>query len=111
MEVEIKYGDCLKKIINHYGVMKQLKYFQTEVFELNEAIINHETGLTCEYEIPLTEAIHNKEHIEEEMADVLMMLDQFIEYYNLDFDKISKIMQYKMERQLDRIVNEQEGNN
>lgn len=27
----------LLKIIEHYGVMPQLKYFQSEVFELNEA--------------------------------------------------------------------------
>lgn len=31
----------LLKIINTYGVMPQLKYFQSEVFELNEAIIEH----------------------------------------------------------------------
>ena len=33
----------LLKIINHYGVMLQLKYLQSEVFELNEAIIRHHT--------------------------------------------------------------------
>lgn len=32
----------LLKIINTYGVMPQLKYFQSEVFELNEAIIKYE---------------------------------------------------------------------
>ena len=32
----------LLKIIQHYGVMPQLKYFQSEVFELNESIINAE---------------------------------------------------------------------
>ena len=32
----------LKQIIEHYGVMKQLKYFQSEVFELSEAIIKYE---------------------------------------------------------------------
>ena len=31
-------NEKLLKIINHYGVMPQLKYFQSEVFELNEAI-------------------------------------------------------------------------
>ncbi len=29
----------LLKIIDTYGVMSQLKYFQSEVFELNESII------------------------------------------------------------------------
>ena len=32
----------LLKIINHYGVMPQLKYFQSEVFELNESIFEKE---------------------------------------------------------------------
>lgn len=32
-------NEKLRKIINHYGMDKQLKYFQSEVFELNEAII------------------------------------------------------------------------
>ena len=32
-------NEKLRKIINHYGIDKQLKYFQSEVFELNEAII------------------------------------------------------------------------
>ena len=31
--------DKLLKIIKNYGVIPQLKYFQTEVFELNESII------------------------------------------------------------------------
>lgn len=29
-------NEKLRKIINHYGMDKQLKYFQSEVFELNE---------------------------------------------------------------------------
>ena len=32
-------NEKLRKIISHYGINKQLKYFQSEVFELNEAII------------------------------------------------------------------------
>ena len=56
--------EYLLKIINTYGVMDQLKYFQSEVFELNEAIITHELKNTVEYEIPLTEIIGTKEHIE-----------------------------------------------
>ena len=38
----ITNGDKLLEIINHYGVLPQLKYFQSEVFELNEAILNYE---------------------------------------------------------------------
>ena len=32
----------LLRIINNYEVIPQLKYLQSEVFELNEAIIKHE---------------------------------------------------------------------
>lgn len=32
----------LLKIVNHYGLMKQLKYIHSEYFELDEAIINGE---------------------------------------------------------------------
>ena len=31
----------LLKIINNYGVIPQLKHFNSEVFELTEAIINY----------------------------------------------------------------------
>ena len=90
----------LLKIINHYGVMTQLKYFQSEVFELNEAIITQE----------LDESGYNyeKEHIAEEIADVLVMLRQFIEYYDIDEEKIYKIFICKLSRQLERIAKEGE---
>lgn len=68
----------LLKIINHYGAIPQLKYFQSEVFELNEAIINCEMGrnyssiqLGREYE----------EHMAEEIADNYVMVYQFPKYY------------------------------
>lgn len=96
----------LLKIINHYGVMPQLKYFQSEVFELNEAIITHELKKSVEYEIPLTEIIGTKEHITEEIADVMVMLEQFKAYYNLDNNNIIEIMKFKIERQLERINKE-----
>ena len=88
----------LLKIINHYGLMPQLKYFQTEVFELNEAIIN------AEY-LPFKDE-NDIEHITEEIADVLVMLSQFKEYYHIEEKDILKIMEEKIERQLKRIENE-----
>lgn len=84
----------LLKIIKHYGIMTQLKYFQSEIFELNEAIILEQYGEDT------------KEHIAEEIADVLVMLRQFIEYYDINEEKIYKIFVYKMKRQLERIVKE-----
>lgn len=91
--------DELKKyllaIITHYGVLEQLKYLQSEVFELNEAVITNQYSCTksvCD--------------IAEEIADVLVMLNQLKIYHEIPDDKIEEIMKLKIERQLVRITNE-----
>ena len=94
----------LLKIIEHYGVMPQLKYFQSEVFELNEAIINREIHWNYDTEIQDIKPL--EKHIIEEISDVLVMLMQFKEYYNIDGNDIMKIMREKIDRQLGRIENE-----
>lgn len=96
----------LLKIIKHYGVNAQQRQLAEEVFELQEAITTHELKESVSYEIPLTDLIGTKEHIAEEIADVLVLLFQFNEYYGLDIDDISKIMDNKIKRQLERIKNE-----
>ena len=94
----------LLKIINNYGVSNQLKKMSEEVFELQEAIIDAEynryVGVIRK---PGEKAI---EHIEEEYADVCVVLEQFKAYYGLDNDKIVEIMKKKINRQLERIKNE-----
>jgi NTP pyrophosphatase (non-canonical NTP hydrolase) len=99
--MEIK--EKLLKVINHYGVMHQLKYLQSEVFELNEAIIKQEYDkyLHCSVE---DESL--KEHIKEELADVYVMLDQLQYYYEIDDMDLFEVMDYKLDRQLERIKNE-----
>lgn len=105
--------DELLKIINYYGLIKQLKYFQSEVFELNEAIIRHNnrgmlediTNNICKVFISDYKDA-SKEHIIEEIADVQVMLSQFKEYYDITDEEIEKVMKYKVERQLERIENE-----
>ena len=87
----------LLKIINTYGLMNQLKYFQSEVFELNEAII---TGELLDLD---NQAIN---HIAEEIADVTVMLLQFKEYYHINGNDILKIMNSKIDRQIERIKRE-----
>lgn len=93
------------KIIDHYGVIPQLKYFQSEVFELNEAIIeyeirkNHHLG-----DIAKVNSI-SKSEIKEEIADVQMMLNQFKKYYGISDITIDIIMNEKANRQLERIKN------
>ena len=94
----------LLKIIKHYGVNTQQRQLAEEVFELQEAIIEYENS-GCYDEEYSVEFIN---HIAEEIADVLVLLFQFNEYYGLDIDDISKIMDNKIKRQLERIKNEVE---
>ena len=99
----------LLKIINNYGLLTQLKYFQTEVFELNQAIIEYEDEQSLKelLNIKMVDSdISKKKHITEEVADVLVMLLQFACYYNLDPSEINKVIDYKIERQLNRIESE-----
>ena len=98
----------LLSIIRHYGVIPQLKYFQTEVFELNEAIINYEKDYA---NLDVQDMAEDEKHIAEEIADVLVMLMQFVYHYDLKLNKIEEVFNYKIERQLKRIENEVEKNN
>ena len=98
----------LLKIILHYGVNAQQRQLAEEVFELQEAIYQY---------IAQKEACENigcsrihidkcKEHIAEEIADVMIMLGQFVYYYDINERNINKIADYKIKRQLERIKNE-----
>ena len=95
----------LLKIINNYAVIPQLKYFQSEIFELNESIIKREA--VAGYETEYLNS-HDK-HIAEEIADVIVMLKQFQYYYGIEDEQIEGVMRYKINRQLERIGNEKEN--
>lgn len=100
-------GEDLLKIINHYGVMPQLKHFQSEVWELNEAIFQYEEQKrVCEQCCSTLHCDKEKEHITEEIADVQVMLNQFRLYYGITDEEVKNIMMSKIERQLRRIENE-----
>lgn len=113
----------LRKIINHYGINKQLKYFQSEIFELNEAIIKErksngavETALDSVLGVfgkaglinYKTHYDYDKEHITEEIADVMVMLKQFQLYYNISSQDIRNVMDSKVKRKLESMEAEYE---
>lgn len=93
--------DKEKQIIEHYGVIPQLKYMQTEMFEFIEAVIEREIHWNFDTEIQDIKPLDK--HIEEEYADLTMMLEQIKVYYNLNEESIQKIKEQKIERQLERI--------
>lgn len=91
----------LLKIINHYGVKNQLRKFNEENFELQEAIIhakyNRVLGISNK---PCIEAV---KHIAEEISDCYVILEQFRHYYGISDEEIKKVMKYKINRQLERM--------
>jgi NTP pyrophosphatase (non-canonical NTP hydrolase) len=88
----------LLEIINHYGIDNQQRKLQEEVFELQQAITIYDTD---EWDIS-----EMREHIEEEVADVCVLLMQFCNYYKLNVGNIGQIIDKKIDRQLERIKNE-----
>lgn len=104
----------LQKIINHYGINTQLKYMQGEVFELNEAIIKFiesernpaDIMRHLFHNLSLNSIFDTKSNIKDEIADVMVMLKQIQYYYDITDDEITKIMKFKIQRQLDRIAKE-----
>lgn len=93
----------LLTIINHYGINKQLKYIHSEYFELDEAIIQFEHD---EYDYYSEVEESHKKHIAEEISDIMVMLKQFQYYYGISDEEIENIMNYKVDRQLKRIEDE-----
>ena len=84
----------LLKIINHYGVSKQLKKLSEEIFELQEAIL-----------LDLNDQ-QSYDNILEEYADVQVVLSQIEEYFELDQNKLVEMQSFKISRTLERIKNE-----
>lgn len=58
------------------------------------------------YTMNVEEVEFMKNHIKEEIADVLCMLRQFQYYYGFNDKKIDEIVNFKVERQLERMKNE-----
>lgn len=91
--------DKILSVVKHYGILHQLKYMSTEQFELNEAIFEYENfkdDFTYDEE-------DYKNHIIEELADNLFMLKQIQYYYGITDEEIQKTMNYKIDRQIERI--------
>lgn len=98
----------LLKIINHYGVLSQLKQFNEEAYELIEAIIAKEIMYQSSDTTNSMDKF-NLEHIVEEIADCYIMLNQFQLYYGIENKQIEETMKFKIDRQLERIENEKDN--
>ena len=79
-------NDNLLTIFNTYGKSHQVSKLLEEVGEFIETVINED-----------------KENMVQEIADCMVMLKQFIEYYHIDVNDILRIMNEKIDRTISRI--------
>lgn len=94
-------------IIWYYGINNQLKKLNEECYEFIEAVKDYE------YQKDACEVVgckdikehlkKSKEHLEEEFADVCVVLEQFRHHYGISDEEIKKVMKYKINRQLERM--------
>lgn len=89
----MEQDEKLKKITKHFGIETELTKLSEEVGELlNECYKRH--FVDPEYG-----------EIEDEMADVFVILAQIGLYFNIDTDKVNSIVEEKINRTVDRIDN------
>ena len=86
----------VKRIADHYGWNNQLRQLAEECSELSVEALHciRERGET--------------ERISEEMADVLILIQQIIYLIGHGYGDIEKYADFKLDRQLSRIEREQE---
>ena len=81
------------EIADHYGIEKQLHQLAEECSELAvEASHSARKGVTVK--------------IIEEMADVLLMIEQVVYLANIAIEDIDECIRFKIDRQLERIKEE-----
>lgn len=77
------------EIINYYGYRHQIRKLAEEQYELIEALFEED-----------------EDHITEEIADCLVLINQFKAYYKIKDKDIQKVYDYKIARQEGRIADE-----
>ena len=85
-----------RAILNHYGITEQVAKLKEEAYELIEASDGYINGTD------------SKAHFLEEMADVLVMIEQMIMHFNAQ-DKVDEIKRFKVKRQLGRMEREEDN--
>lgn len=92
-DYKLRLGE--RAILNHYGITEQVSYLKEECRELIEAADGYINGTD------------SKAHFLEEIADVLVMIEQMTMHFNAQ-DKVDEIKRFKVKRQLGRIEREED---
>ena len=94
MDADVKQVEMLQKITNKFGMDTELCKLSEEIGELlGECYKSLYNGKTLE----------TQSKIEDEFADVMVLMSQIGIYYNLDTNRINNIFNYKVQRTVNRI--------
>lgn len=98
MEIKIQSQN---EIIEHYGCSHQMGIAMEEAAELIQAIskLNRASGNVEEYQ-------KAKLHLEEEIADVIVCINQLQTMFNISDARISELANFKIHRQMERMKGE-----
>lgn len=92
----------MKEIVEHYGVSNQQRKFAEENLELQEAIIDYQhayrrmDGMPASYAEQYLKGY--KYHLMEELADNLLLIGEFVDYFDIDTDELEDMTNYKYKR-------------
>lgn len=86
--------DSLLKIINYYGINKQLSELSEQTFQLQEAILLDVGDIECYNDIT------------EKLANVYVTLSQLEEYFEVDQNQLIEAESNKIRKDLQEIENE-----
>lgn len=86
MDIKVENGKDVEEILNYYGEEAQALKTVEELAELQRAIVRQDLG-----------------NMEEEIADVFIMLIQLTKFTGISTDRIASLIDYKIDRQLKRI--------
>ena len=92
-------------IMDYFGFRNQMKKLNEECYELIEAIDNYEDLLAMKPWVGNAEKKIFRDHIVEEMSDLLLLCTQFIDRYNISKDEIDTWTDFKLDRTERKIAN------
>lgn len=110
--MEIEHKQKAAQILNHYGAENQRRQLIEECAELIQAINKYDREISKVITVDFVDDLSNiskaEQNIAQEIADVLIMIEQNIQaLFDGDESFINKLIEYKLNRQLKRIKEEE----
>ena len=95
--------DIYNTIMNYFGYRNQMKKLNEECYEFLEAVDNYEDLLMMIKNIPEKDKNVARGFVIEEIADIVILLTQFIAKYDIKKDEVDKYIKHKLDRTIMRI--------